>query len=85
MREREKKNEKEKGKKKRSQRERKRKKIENIFLLGEDREFNNFFYFLFLASHYSAQPFKLKKFSYSTIATACILSISGAKNSNIAI
>ena len=42
-----KKNEKEKGKKKRSQRERKRKKIENIFLLGEDREFNNFFIFYF--------------------------------------
>ena len=78
-----KKNEKEKGKKKRSQRERKRKKRENIFLLGEEREFNNFFFFL--ASRYNAQPFKLKKFSYSTIATACILSISDAKNSNIAI
>ena len=79
-----KKNEKEKGKKKRSQRERKRKKRENIFLLGEEREFI-FYFFYFLASRYSAQPFKLKKFSYSTIATACILSISGAKNSNIAI
>ena len=43
-----KKNEKEKGKKKRSQRERKRKKRENIFLLGEEREFNKFF-FLFLS------------------------------------
>ena len=42
-----KKNEKEKGKKKRSQRERKRKKIENNFLLGEEREFNKFFFFFF--------------------------------------
>ena len=51
-----KKNEKEKGKKKRSQRERKRKKIENIFY-WEKR--GNLIIFFFLASRYSAQPFKL--------------------------
>ena len=78
-----KKKEKEKGKKKRSHGERKRKKREKKFYWEKNKE-KRIFYF-FLASRYSAQPFKLKKFSYSTIAAACILSISGAKNSNKAI
>ena len=71
IREREKKNEKEKGIKKRSRGKRKRKKRKkNIFLIREEREFNKIL---------------LLFFSYCTIAVACILSISGAKNSNIAI
>ena len=68
-----------KKEKRREAKEREKERKEKIFFYWEKR--GNFFFFF----SYSAQPFKLKKFSYSTIATACILSISGAKNSNIAI
>ena len=43
-----------------------------FFLMREEREFNKIYIYIYI-------------FSYSTIAVACILNISGAKNSNIVI
>ena len=71
--EREKKNEKEKGRKKRS-RERERKKRKNIFLMRRRKS-------LIIKKIISY----LLNFSYNTVSVACILSISGVKDSNIAI
>ena len=82
MREREK-NEKEKGRKKRSQRERKKKKEKRKCFFNERRERSLiiYIYIQLLTTMHS----HLKNFSYSTIIAACIFSVSGAKNSNIAI
>ena len=72
-----------KKEKRRKAREREKERKEKIFFYWEKR--GNLIIFFFLASRYNAQPFKLKKYSYSTVVAACILSISGAKNSNKAI
>ena len=72
MREREKKREgiRKKEEKPEREKEKEKEKIKYFFLLREEREFNKIL---------------LLFFSYSTIAVACILSISSAKNSNIVI
>ena len=70
MREREKKREGIRKKEEKPEREKEKEKIKYFFLLREEREFNKIL---------------LLFFSYSTIAVACILSISSAKNSNIVI
>ena len=79
--------------KKRSSRERERKKERKREKFNERRERNIiFFFFFFLGSCYIAQSFlvvhcskKLKNFRYGTTTATCFLSISGAKNNNIAI
>ena len=66
----------EKGRKKRSRGEKRK------YFFNERRERSLIKYIYFLASYYNAQPFN---FSYGTTTTTYILSIRGAKNSNIAI